>query len=314
MTHVGPAPVSSSAASRPGISFVEWGAVLAGAVLAAAISFVLLTFGTAIGLSATSPWPNSGTSVKVIASLAVFWAMVQQIGAFMAGGYVAGRMRARWHETGHEAEFRDGLHGGLVWAVGVVIGAALFLSAAGSAAKTGAELAGETAVSLAASMNNPMDTVLDTMVRPTTAAQAGAASPPATAGAATSTPATTPRARAAGGDENRAEMARILASSVAKGSISTPDRAYLAQLVAQRAGISQQEAERRVDEAVTAARQAADKARRATILTGFVTAASLVLSLGAAWWAALRGGHHRDHSIPARFEFGPRSRRLTPTT
>ena len=100
MTHVGPAPASSSTAVVPGTSFVEWGAVLAGAVLAAAISFVLLTFGAAIGLSATSPWPNSGVSAKVLASIAVFWAMVQQIGAFMAGGYVAGRMRSRWHETG----------------------------------------------------------------------------------------------------------------------------------------------------------------------------------------------------------------------
>ena len=60
MTHVGPAPLGSSATAAPGSSFVEWGSVLAGAVLAAAISFVLLTFGTAIGLSATSPWPNSG--------------------------------------------------------------------------------------------------------------------------------------------------------------------------------------------------------------------------------------------------------------
>src|SRR4029450_11219409 len=93
--------------------FVEWSAVLAGAVLAAALSFVLLTFGTAIGLSATSPWPNSGLSAKVIASLAVFWALAQQIGSLMAGGYVAGRMRTPWHEAGHEAEFRDGLHGGL---------------------------------------------------------------------------------------------------------------------------------------------------------------------------------------------------------
>jgi hypothetical protein len=45
---------------------------MAGAVLAAAFSFVLLTFGAAIGLSATSPWPNSGMSVNVIATLAVF--------------------------------------------------------------------------------------------------------------------------------------------------------------------------------------------------------------------------------------------------
>ena len=90
MTHVGPAPVTS--ATSAGTSFVEWGAVLAGAFLAAAISFVLLTFGAAIGLSATSPWPNSGASAKLIATLAVLWAMMQQIGAFMVGGYVAGRM------------------------------------------------------------------------------------------------------------------------------------------------------------------------------------------------------------------------------
>src|SRR6188768_3606575 len=183
MTHVGPAPLGTSPTATASASFVEWGSVLAGAALAAAISLVLLTFGAAIGLSATSPWPNSGMSAKVIASVAVFWAMAQQIGAFMAGGYVAGRMRSRWHETGHEAEFRDGLHGGLVWAVGVVIGAALFLSAAGAAAKTGAELAGRTAASTIASTNDPKDAVLDTMLRPMVA-QAGAPTSPAAAAAA----------------------------------------------------------------------------------------------------------------------------------
>jgi hypothetical protein len=76
--------------------------------------------------------------------------------------------------------------------------------------------------------------------------------------------------------------------------------------VSQRTGISQQEAERRVDYAVNAARAAADKARRAAVLTGFVTAAALILSLGAGWWAAMRGGHHRDTSVPARFNFGDR--------
>jgi len=288
---------------------VEWGAVIAGAFLAAAISFVLLTFGAAIGLSAVSPWPNSGASAKVIASIAVLWAMVQQIGAFMAGGYVAGRMRARWHESGHEADFRDGLHGGLVWAVGVVMGAALFLSTAGSVAKTGAEAVGGAATATAASSSDPMDAVLDSMLRPTTVAQAGtpAATPPAssqTAGPARPRVAST-------GDETRAEMSRILSNAVATGSLSGESRAYLVQNVAQRAGIPQQEAERRVDQAFNAAREAADKARRAAILTGFVTAASLVLALGAAWWAAMRGGNHRDNSIPARFAFGETRRRTT---
>src|ERR1044072_4269290 len=128
METVSPGPVGTTPPPAVGSSFVEWGAVIAGAFLAAAISFVLLTFGAAIGLSAVSPWPNSGASAKVIASIAVFWAMAQQIGAFMVGGYVAGRMRSRWHETGHEADFRDGLHGALVWAVGGVLRAALVLS------------------------------------------------------------------------------------------------------------------------------------------------------------------------------------------
>jgi hypothetical protein len=306
MTTVGPTPITTpppgSSHSSHGQSFVEWGAVIAGAFLAAAISFVLLSFGTAIGLSSTSPWPNSGVSAKVLASIAVFWILAQQIGAFMAGGYAAGRMRSRWHEsTQHEVDFRDGLHGGLVWAVGVVMGAALLLSAAGNVAEKGAQAAGQAASTAAASTDDPMGAVLDTMVRPTSAPNApvGAAAP---AGRVTQN-----------SEEMRAEMSRILARAVANGSLAGPDRTYLAQLVAQRAGIPQAEAEKRVDDALNAARAAADKARRAAVLTGFVTAASLILSLGAAWWAACKGGQHRDNSIPARFDFAQNRRLTTPT-
>ena len=309
MTHVGTAPVASPAVvAAPATGFVEWSAVFAGAVLAAALSFVFLTFGSAIGLSATSPWPNSGLSAKVIASLAVFWVMAQQIGAFMIGGYIAGRLRTRWREAAQdEVDFRDGLHGGLVWAVGVAIGAALIMATAGAVARTGADVAGKAATVTAANAGDPMDLVLDTMLRPTSVAQAGAA--PAAGAAA-------PRARPgapATGDETRAEMARILASSVASGSMTEQNRTYLAQLIAQRTGVSQQEAEKRVNDALNAARAAADKARRAAVLTGFVTAAALILSFAAAWWAALKGGQHRDNSMPARFDFGPR-RPARPTT
>jgi hypothetical protein len=312
MAHVGSAPgASTSVTSAPATGFVEWGAVFAGAVLAAALSFVLLTFGTAIGLSATSPWPNSGLSARFIASVAVFWAMAQQIGSFMIGGYVAGRMRARWHGTAQdEVEFRDGLHGALVWAVGVVIGAFLFFAAAGAVARTGVDVASRTAATAAASATSPMDTVLDTMLRPATTAQASQPSPqPGTAGTAPR-----PRAAAAAGttDDPRADISRMLTTAVASGSLTEENRTYLTQLVAQRTGLSQQEAEKRVNDAFTAAREAADKARKATILTGFVTAASLVLSLGAAWWAAMKGGNHRDNSVPARFDFGQRRRPIVP--
>jgi hypothetical protein len=286
--------IASRADTAAGPSFVDWAAVIAGAVLAAALSFVLLAFGTAIGLSATSPWPNSGLSVKVIASFALFWAMLQQIGSVMAGGYVAGRMRTRWHSSGHEADFRDGLHGGLVWAIGVLISALLLFATAGGITRTGAEVAGKT-VAPASGTAEPMDSVLDTMLRPSTARAAG---PPAGGQAALRELASTA--------DGRSELARILTSSVASGSLTPDNRSYLAQVVARHTGLSPLEAEKRVDEAINAARAAADKARRAAVLTGFVTAAGLIISLGAGWWAAIRGGDHRDRSIPARFEVGRR--------
>jgi hypothetical protein len=101
--------------------------------------------------------------------------------------------------------------------------------------------------------------------------------------------------------------------SVASGSVPNDDRSYLAQLVSQQTGLSQQEAEARVNAAFNAARDAADKARRAAILTGLVTAVSLIVSFGAAWWAARKGGQHRDNAIPARFDFGTRRYGARPT-
>jgi hypothetical protein len=113
--------------------------------------------------------------------------------------------------------------------------------------------------------------------------------------------------------EARAEIARIVARSVTAGSLSDSDRSYLASLVAQRTGVAQADAERRVNEtineAIRATREAADKARHAAILGGLVTAISLLVSLAAAWWAAQKGGNHRDQRIPARFAFVPPTRR-----
>ncbi len=258
------------------VSYVEWSAVIAGAFLAAALSFVLLVFGSTIGLTATSPWPNSGLPAGLVAALAVFWAMAQQIASFLAGGYVAGRMRSRWGETREsEAEFRDGLHGGLVWAVGVVIGAALLFATAGGVARTGVNGASSSASTVAANAN-ASDLVVDRLLRPQSATQ-----------------------QPSNPSDARTEVARILTNAMAARSLSSEDRAYLARLVAQQTGISAEEADKRIAQADAAAREAVDKARKAAVLAGFVTAASLLLSLAAAWWAAIQGGNHRDHQTPA---------------
>ena len=43
-------------------SYIDWAAIIAGAVLAASISFVMFTFGSAIGLSLASPLDSDNPS------------------------------------------------------------------------------------------------------------------------------------------------------------------------------------------------------------------------------------------------------------
>ena len=282
-----------------GSSFVEWGAVLAGGAMSAALSFTLLTFASAVGLSFISPWTDAGVSTKVIASLAIFWVLAQQIGSAIVGGYIAGRMRSRFGESSaDEVEFRDGLHGGLVWAVGVVISAALALFVAGAIAKTGTEAAGRV-VAATTSNSEIIAYQTDLLFRKV----ANGPSAPASQNSQNTNALTT---------EQRAEISRLVGRSVATGHLADADRTYLGNVVAERTGLPQSDAEKRVNdvfaETSRALKEAADKARVGAILTGFVTAAGLLIALGAAWWAAQRGGHHRDNAIPARFPL-PRLRR-----
>jgi hypothetical protein len=276
---------SDTLTDKPG--YVTWGAAIAGALFASALSFVLLTFGSAVGLSLVSPWTSTASSAKWTGALAVFWIVAQQIGSFLAGGYIAGRLRSRWAEAKpDEIEFRDGLHGALVWAIGAIIGAMLAASAASSVVSTATRAVGQ-AAGAAASQADPLSYQVDVLLRPGAQPAGGAA-----------TAATDPNVV-------KTEVLRIFANAATAGGLSPADKTYLAQLVAQRTGLPPQDAEARVtqvsNEAARIAKEAADKARKTAAAAGFVTAASLLLSLAAAWWGAQRGGHHRDTSRPARF-------------
>jgi hypothetical protein len=267
------------------MGYISWGAAIAGALLASALSFVLLTFGSAVGLSLVSPWTSTASSAKWAGALAVFWIVAQQIGSFLSGGYIAGRLRSRWTEANpDEVEFRDGVHGGLVWAIGALIGAMLAASVASSAISTATSAVGK-AAGAAASQADPLSYQVDVLFRSTQ-------QPSGTA------PASDPNAA-------KAEVLRIFANAATAGGLTPADKSYLSQLVAQRTGLPPQEAEARVtqisNEAARITKDAADKARKTAVATGFLTAASLLLSLAAAWWGAQRGGHHRDTSRPARF-------------
>jgi len=118
-------------------SYVDWPAIFAGTVLATAISFVLLTFGSALGLSLTSAYSGRGMSLAGFAIAAALWLLWVQISSFTAGGYLTGRLRRRKHDaTEEESDIRDGSHGLVVWAVGILLGAMIALSGISSAVST----------------------------------------------------------------------------------------------------------------------------------------------------------------------------------
>jgi hypothetical protein len=119
---------------------------------------------------------------------------------------------------------------------------------------------------------------------------------------ATTTPAPTATATArADAAAIRGEAGRIFARSAINGELPDEDRTYLVQMVATNANLSQEEAEARVDQVLanveaarTEAEEAAETARKTGVLAAFLTAAAFLVSAVAAFWAAQKGGNHRD--------------------
>lgn len=261
-------------------NYVEWAPILAGAVAASAISFVLFTAGAAIGLSLLSPYPSQSYG-KWAATVSAFWAIFVPILSLLIGGYIAGRMRAAWSTNPDEVNFRDGVHGLLVWATAVLIGTLIAYLAASTAAQVGGEL-GKAAI---ADRGSLVASSVDTLLR----SAPGTAAPTQPAGQ------TLP--------DNRDELTRIFVASTADGSLDTADRDYVAQMVASRTGLPPDQAQKRVEEVYADALETVETAREAAVAAGLATATALLLGLAAAWYAAQRGGHHRDQNIPARFSF-----------
>jgi hypothetical protein len=326
--------VAPDTATTDDRSYIDWPAIIAGIVVASAISLVLLTFGSAIGLNFTNFNAADDVAPIWIAIAAATWLLWVQISSFMAGGYLTGRMRKRHHDaTEDESDVRDGAHGLLVWAGALVLGAVIAVGGIGAAASAIGNAAGTltTAASNVAegagSNLDPNAYFTDMLFRPMatapvedSAAEAPAApaAPAATTGtdAATTAPAaaTTPAPAAAApavtaelpADTTaiRGEAGRIFAQSALSGELAADDRAYLVQAVSANTGMPQAEAEARVDQVVAAidaakaeAVEVAEAARKMTVLGAFLVAASLLVSAVGAYWAAQKGGNHRDKNI-----------------
>jgi hypothetical protein len=259
-------------------SYVDWPAIIAGAILASALSLILLTFGSAVGLSMVSPEPGEGVSLRWVTIAAGIWFVWVAVSSFGAGGYLAGRLRRRIGDApADEVETRDGAHGVLVWATGALVGAVLAAFGVGGLLGGAASTAGSLAGPAAEVVERETDYYSGLILR----GDAEGASP-----------------------EARAEVAAILGRGLARGEIAQADREYLGRLAAAETGSDPAAAQARVDAVLAEAEaarataiEAVEQARVAGVIGAFILAATMMLSAAAAYFAAVAGGDHRDRGL-----------------
>jgi hypothetical protein len=261
--------VAIVAADPQASSSVSWGAIAAGAVASAGLSLFLVNLGAGIGLSVVSPWSGAPSASTVSAVAGIILCLIA-IMASAFGGFIAGRLRPRvGFADSNETYFRDSAHGLVAWALATILTVAVLGTVATS-------LVGSVARGTAA---NPA--VADRTAYYTDMLFRSDRPQPATA---------VPASQA-----SNEEIGRILTRTLVPGATIAPaDRTYVAQRVAARTGLSQEEAERRVDTVVTQAKTAADEARKAAAKNAFWMAAALLCGAVAAAFAAAEGGRERD--------------------
>ena len=278
-------------------SAVSWGAIIAGAFVASALSLALLMLGAGIGLVSVSPWSNNNVSVATFGILAAAWFIAVQLFASGVGGYLAGRLRTRW-VTVHtdEVYFRDTAHGLIVWGVAAIVTAWLLASGAASVVSGAAHAGGSALVAAGSAAAGPAAQV------------AGQAASNERSSAAyftdmlfrTDHPDTSGDPAAA-----RAEVGRILATDAPSGEMPPGDKTYVAQVVAARTGLSQADAEKRVSDvveqaknaknkAIEAAKTAADAVRKTGVYVALWAFISLLVGAFSASYMATVGGRVRD--------------------
>ncbi len=251
---------------------VHWGAVIAGAIAAAALAFVLLAFGTGLGLAVSSASPTWRDASFALWFLSGIYLIFVAILSFGFGGYVAGRMRSRLTNVAasDEAEFRDGMHGLLAWALAIVIGAVLALGAVHAAAPAAVPGSGAAGPATSVAAEDSLAYELDQLFRsdrPLPADELNYA---------------------------RAEAGRILLTTSGHNGISPEDRQYLTMLVSTRAHVSPEEADARVSKAIPRAHDALKRARSAGVMIAFLTVVALLLGAAVSWYAAQEGGRERE--------------------
>jgi hypothetical protein len=296
-------------------SAVSWGAITAGAAAAASLSLILLILGVGLGLSSVSPWARDGVSATTFGVSTIVWLTLTQLLASAMGGYLAGRLRTRWTDVHtDEVYFRDTAHGFLAWAVASLATAALLTSVIGSILSGGVQAGASLASGVASSASSAVGAAaasagmahgsdggttgyfVDSLFR----RDVTAAPTEGSAGSAVSA-----QAVERAGNKDTAEVSRIFMNVSLSEPLPAEDIRYVGQIVAQRTGLAQQDAEKRVADvyaraqakvrnAEVATRDAADKARKASAYSALWLFVSLLVGAFVASLAATYGGRSRD--------------------
>ncbi|WP_448031612.1 phage holin family protein [Bradyrhizobium liaoningense] len=249
---------------------IQWSSVFAGALAAGAMSFILLSFGVAIGLGVSSASPTWRDASAALALLSGLYLIIQAVISFGFGGYIAGRTTRPAPALAtikDDGERRDGLHGLTSWALAVLLGAAL-LALLGASAVDRSPMRSSASNTSAAEplLSYELDKLFRAPRRP---------------------PNTDLR-------EPRAEAGRILMTSSSHSGVTADDRTYLVQQVAALTGLAAPDSEKRVDALIAESRTAINRARRNSIIVAFSVAAATLIGAVVAWAAAAAGGRHRD--------------------
>jgi hypothetical protein len=263
------APVTDAA-----FSYVSWSAIVIGALAAAALGFVLHSFGVAIGLAVSSTAPTwRDASVWLVALSGLYLVLVALI-AYGVGGYVAGRLRTRLSgATPDEIEFRDGMHGAAAWALATLLTALIAFGGAQALTRVAAPAGGPAGASTSVAGENLIAYDVDRLFRGTRSD--------------------------ANMEYTRAEAARILLTASSHRGMLPEDRAELIRLVTARTGLGQPEAEARVNDVIARVKENISRARKTGVILAFSIGAAALIGLAVAWFAACEGGSHRDGTPPS---------------
>ena len=211
-------------------SRISWGAVIAGAVVAAATTLLLSLLGTGFGLASIQDFGSTSSETTNPGVGAGIWTIINLALSMVLGGYVASRL------SGTHSHLDGELHGITVWALAILIG--LLASAhalsglLGGVSFSVGQAVGPTASRIALSSASPaaspssqrlfVDRFVDSL---------GSSNDPTTMSR----------------EQIGTEMRSLVGDSViGNGSLSDADRTRLVSLVAAQFGLTKDEAAQRV--------------------------------------------------------------------